>query len=423
MATIAAERWRWGALALLLAAACIRRDVPLPAPPEVAGPVTGGPGPGLRVALAAGVTSLEIGGASGLRVGDGSGGLVARIAPGTVATVSLRPGKVEVRGQGPGARAEGSRLIVSGDGGPVRVAGRDYRGDVVLVRVARGLTAINRVGVEDYLLGVVIAELGVKDRADMEALKAQAIVSRTYALRNLGRWEADGFDLYASVNDQVYGGIRTESPLGRMAVEATRGQVITYQGAMIDAFFSSTCAGRTVRGAEVFRAADRPYLRSIVDAPANGAAYCSISPRFNWREDWKGDALRATLRRTLSAAEPVTAAEIDGLRNVAIRERTPDGRVATLAFVLRKRTVDVKGAPTIRQVLRPPGGDLLRSNLFTVTTQASGGRVTSMVLDGHGAGHGVGFCQWGAIGRGRAGQTAPVIIAAYYAGTAITRQY
>ncbi len=409
---------------LLLAAACIRRDVPVPAaPPEVAGPLAGGPGPGLRVAVAAGVATLEIGGASGLRISDGTGALVARIAPGTIATAVPRPGKVEVRGQGPGARAEGARLIVSGDGGPVRVAGRDYRGDVVLTRVAKGVTAINRVGVEDYLLGVVIAELGVKDPSDMEALKAQAIVSRTYALRNLGRWEADGFDLYASVNDQVYAGIRSESPLGRQAVEGTRGQVITYQGAMIDAFFSSTCAGRTVRGAEVFRAADRPYLRSIVDAPKGGAAYCSISPRFNWREEWKGDALRATLRRTLSAAAPVSAAEIDGLRNVAIRERTPDGRVATLAFVLRKRTVEVKGAPTIRQVLRPPGGDLLRSNLFTVSTQASGGRLTSMVLDGHGAGHGVGFCQWGAIGRGRAGQSAATIIAAYYAGTAITRQY
>jgi stage II sporulation protein D len=347
---------------------------------------------------------------------------VARLAPGIVATVAPRPGKVELRGAGPGARAEAARLIVSGDGSPVRFRGREYRGDVVLLRDGKGVTAINRVGVEEYLLGVVIAELGVKDPGDLEALKAQTIVSRTYALRNLGRWDADGFDVYASVNDQVYGGVGSESPLGRLAVDATRGQVLTYQDNLIDAFFSSTCAGRTVRGVDVFRGADRPYLRSIVDAPPNGAAYCSQSPRYAWREEWTGDVLRATLKRSLSAAAPVTGAEVDGLRDVVVRSTTPTGRVATLGFVLRKRQIDVEG-PMVRQVLRPAGSDLLRSNLFTVTTRKSGGRVSGIVLDGHGAGHGVGFCQWGSIGRARAGQTAPAILAAYYAGTTITRRY
>ena len=88
--------------------------------------------------------------------------------------------------------------------------------------------------------------------AEQEALRAQAIVSRTYALRNLRRWRAQGFDLYASVADQVYGGVASETPEGRAAVDATRGQVLTYGGAPIDAFFYSTCGGRTADGTEVF---------------------------------------------------------------------------------------------------------------------------------------------------------------------------
>jgi stage II sporulation protein D len=304
----------------------------------------------------------------------------------------------------------------------VRLAGRDYRGDLVLLRDRKGITAINRVGTEEYLLGVVVAELGAKDPRDLEALKAQSIVSRTYALRNLGRWEADGFDLHAGVGDQVYGGLGAESALGRLAVDATRGQVITWQGQLIEAFFSSTCAGHTTRGTDVFRAASGSYLRSIADAPPGGPAYCSISPRYAWRETWTGDVLRGTLRHTLQAAAPVTQAEIDGLRDVRVASRNPDGRVATLAVVLRRRQVDVQG-PLIRQVLRPQGGELLRSTMFRVTTTERGGRVSGMVIDGNGSGHGVGMCQWGAIGRARAGQSAEAILAAYYAGTAIVRNY
>ena len=98
------------------------------------------------------------------------------------------------------------------------------------------------------------AEMGRRSPTEQEALRAQAIVSRTFALRNLGRWRAQGFDLYATVADQVYGGAATETPEGRAAVEATRGRILTYGGAPIDAFFYSTCGGRTADGTEVFRA-------------------------------------------------------------------------------------------------------------------------------------------------------------------------
>ena len=83
--------------------------------------------------------------------------------------------------------------------------------------------------------------------------------------RNLRRWRAQGFDLYGTVADQAYGGVAAETAEGRAAVSETRGRVLTYDGAPIEAFYYSTCGGRTAEGYEVFRGAVRPYLRSVSD--------------------------------------------------------------------------------------------------------------------------------------------------------------
>ena len=130
---------------------------------------------------------------------------------------------------------------------PVRVNGRAYRGSACFCAIGTGITVVNRVGLESYLLGVVSAEMGRRSPGEQAALRAQAVVSRTYALRNLGRWKAEGFDLSASVDDQVYGGLGAETRKAA-AVAETRGRVLTYNGAPIEAFFYSTCGGRTADG-------------------------------------------------------------------------------------------------------------------------------------------------------------------------------
>jgi stage II sporulation protein D len=102
--------------------------------------------------------------------------------------------------------------------------------------------------------------------------------------------------------------------------------------------------------------------------------------------------------------------------------RTPSGRVGQLTVSLRRGDVLVDG-PSVRQVLRPVSGDPLRSNTFTLTVARDGGRVTRLTADGAGAGHGVGLCQWGAVGRSRAGQDHERILAAYYPGAVLERLY
>jgi stage II sporulation protein D len=178
----------------------------------------------------------------------------------------------------------------------------------------------------------------------------------------------------------------------------------------------------------VFRAADRPYLRSLPDVADDGTAYCSLSPRFRWHEEWTGEALRATLQRTLppiaagAGGSSATAADVGEVRDVRVTYRTPSGRVGQLTVGLRRGDVQVDG-PDVRQVLRPVSGELLRSNSFTLSVSRAGRRVTRLAADGGGAGHGVGFCQWGAVGRSRAGQDHERILAGYYPDTVLERLY
>jgi stage II sporulation protein D len=380
--------------------------------------------PQVRIGLTVAGPSVAIGGGDDLLITDPSGASIAAVPAGEQWRVVPAGGGLEL--QPPGrigsAAPEMIAVVASRPRALVRVNDREYRGLVEVVRDTAGVTAVNRVLLESYLLGVVSAEMGRRTHAEFEALKAQAVVSRTYALRNLRRRAALGFDLFASVSDQVYAGSGSETPEGREAVGLTRGQVLTFGGAPIDAFYYSTCGGRTADGTEAFRAAQRPYLRSFPDVDEHGEAYCRISPRYRWREEWSGDALRTTLRRTLPVAIGVGADRAGEVRDVWVAQRTSSGRVGRLGITLRADHVMVDG-PQVRQVLRPATGDLLRSAAFTLTAARSGREIARLVAEGNGAGHGVGMCQWGAVGRSRAGQDYQRILAAYYPGATVERLY
>ena len=405
-----------------MAGSCAQAAAPSGPPPGQPAPES--LEPTVRVGLAVGAGSATVEGDAGLSVTDLSGARLVEIPAGEVWTLAIQRGGLVVINPGGGSSAPSEVLgIASPDSGLlVRVNGRPYRGNIRVIRDRTGFTVVNHVPLEAYLLGVVSAEMGRRSLSEHEALRAQAVVSRTYALRNLRRWEVQGFDLYATVADQVYGGAGAETPDGLDAVLATRGRILTYDGGPIDALFFSTCRGRTADGTEIFRGADRPYLRSFADIADDGTAYCSISPRFRWREEWTGEELRATLQRTLPATLGVPASDVREVNDVRVAYRTGSGRVGQLTIGLRGSEVQVDG-PNVRQVLRPPSGDLLWSNDFSLAVTRVGRQVTRLVADGAGAGHGVGFCQWGAVGRSRAGQDYERILTAYYPGAALERLY
>lgn len=211
--------------------------------------------------------------------------------------------------------------LAHADGSSVPFGDSSYRGFLVLRSTARGtLHVVNRVNVEDYLKGVVPAEMGPRVYDEPEALKAQAVAARTYALKHRGDLAAEGYDLCATPRCQVYGGVAVEQPLSSRAVDETAGEVLVFDGKLADALFTSTCGGRTENGADVFTAAasPRPYLVSVAcwgetPVPISGRAVAK-GARTTTLLGARGRALLASL-----GVEP-TPAGAAAARN-AVRER------------------------------------------------------------------------------------------------------
>jgi stage II sporulation protein D len=140
--------------------------------------------------------------------------------------------------------------------------GTQYRGIFVLRASPKGLALINILNLESYLKGVVPEELSPERFRGFEALKAQAVAARTYAIKNMGLNRDLGFDLCNTPKSQVYGGLSAEHPESSRAVEETRGEVATYKGELINALYTSTCGGMTEDVEKVFEGRPQPYLKS-----------------------------------------------------------------------------------------------------------------------------------------------------------------
>jgi stage II sporulation protein D len=335
-------------------------------------------------------------------------------------------------------RADGNGFVAEGGAGgryerlsfaslsPSRyltVDGRPYRGTLEAFAQRAAVTVVNAIGIEAYLGGVVNAELGRRAAPERAAVEAQAIVSRTYALHNRGRFVAQGYDLQAGVADQVYGGVESETPLGLDAVRATAGLVLTHDGTLIAPFFHSTCGGRTATPEEAFVGVRAlPYLKAVRDQRPDGGAWCDGSPRFRWSVEWEGAALRAILGRTLPAALGVDAATVTDVRDVYVRRRGASGRATEVRVRVAGGEVPVP-AHAVRTVFETPDGRPLGSTAVEFEATANGGALARLVARGGGWGHGVGMCQWGAVGRARGGQDHRTIVNAYFPGTSLARWY
>ena len=155
---------------------------------------------------------------------------------------------------------------------PVRFNDKPYRGRIEVFTNLRGnLTVVNELGLEDYVRGVVANELSPGGYPAIEALKAQAIAARTYALKNRGQFMSQGFDVLPTTRSQVYRGLTSENPLSTRAVDETRGLIATYNGEPINALYTSTCGGRTEDSEKIFNEAV-PYLRAR-ECAAEGATF------------------------------------------------------------------------------------------------------------------------------------------------------
>jgi stage II sporulation protein D len=296
----------------------------------------------------------------------------------------------------------------------IDLGGGVYRGGMHVIGDAEGqILAVNVLSVDDYLRGVLPYELGNIDREGLEALKAQAIVARTYAYKRMLHAAANAdFHLYSDVQDQVYKGVRGEYLMSDRAVWETRGMAVVHADTLALCYYFSTCGGRTASKHEVWGGDSIPYLVSRPDSDAMGDPFCQASKYMAWTQEWNQQQLTGILKRNLKSAGVPDFPSFSGIAGMAVTQRASCGRARALTIQTERGVITVKGDKT-RWALRQAGAEdkILPSAWFTI--KAAGGKFTAQ---GKGFGHGVGLCQMGAIARAKANQTFVQIIRAYYQG-------
>jgi len=270
--------------------------------------------------------------------------------------------------------------------GDLLVVGSRYSGNIEIWKGSGGLYLINELPIEDYVKEVVVAEVG--SNWEMEALKAQAILSRTYAINQKKINGNSLFHITSSVLHQVYKGNNSDARVA-YAVEETAGEILTFNGSLIESFYHSTCGGRTENPEEVF-GKSYPYLRSV-------ESNCEISPFWIWD-------------RKIPLSEIEEALNISGIKEMAVKSYTSTKRVKELTIIYDSGTTTIK-ATDLRKAL---GWSRLPSTYFTIAHNGD-----SIVFEGKGYGHGVGLCQWSALQMARDGKNYKEILSFFYPGTTI----
>ncbi len=301
-------------------------------------------------------------------------------------------------------------ILVKAHKGFIAVNKKTYRGDLQIDLIDNKLWAINIINIEDYLQGVVPCEIGKINRDLLEAAKAQAIAARTYAAAHIDQYANLGFDLYATVRDQVYNGHGAETDITNQAVKSTKGKIITYNNRPIEAKYHSTCGGRTADFNDAWSGEGPDYLRSV------NCSYCTKSPHYHWEKNLSKKEFFYKLRAGMVKIG-INIPETDLIKNIRLTRNTKSGRI-------RRMTIETDSCEytltnyQIRTVFGEPTdpGSLLKSNFIEIAVKGD-----SILITGRGFGHGVGLCQFGAIEMARQGFDYRQILLHYYPGTRITK--
>jgi len=337
----------------------------------------------LRVAIEKDVSRLKIGSSTKAVVRDGAGRQIGELSSMSSLAAQTKGDKIAIA---PNLKAT-ELIIEPQDDGYVWIGDRWYRGQTRLILQGKTITAINHVDLEHYLYSVVGAE--AVSSWPIEALKAQAVAARSYALykRNV---EANSiYDVDTTVGTQVYKGLDTEYTTTHEAVDSTLGQIMTYNNQVILAAFHSSSGGHTENVEDVWTS-PLPYLRAVVD-------YDHHAPVFEWQQVFPVSRLKTLV------------AGIGNIRGLQPVQMTPRGRVIAMKVTGDRGSAMVSGKQ-IRQALD------LRSTLFRMSTDGK-----NLQVKGRGFGHGLGLSQWGAYYLAQQGVDYHRILAHYYQNSNLTK--
>jgi len=359
------------------------------------------------------------------RPADGS--RLAVVSAGAAVTVTWRSGKAELRA----GRfrltslpvrlrplAAGGEAVVSARGGWGRRA--RYPGALEIALGEEGLRVVAHLPLEDYLAGVVAAE--VPAGFPWEAVRAQAIAARTYTLCHLDDHAREGADLCALTHCQAYLGPPSPGSRAEEAVRDTAGLVLAWNGLLVDAMYHAACGGATAAPWEVRQGKLLPYLRRADDSDwsGEGGPFCARGHQVTWQKRITRQQAERLISSNLGKVLGEPGLSPGRLRSLRIAGRAGD-RVEWLEVATTRGTYRVRG-DAIRWLFGSgrPGPTGLRSTSFTLSVEADRtGLPRAYLFRGTGHGHGIGLCQWGARGRAELGQTAADILAAYYPGAEV----
>lgn len=287
------------------------------------------------------------------------------------------------------------RVIPEKDGA-IYINGRRFRGNISIIRNKnRTINIINVLPLEHYLYGVLYHE--ISQEWPLEAIKAQAIASRTFALYQSEFNKDKEYDVTNDIYSQVYGGATSEKWRTNKGVDMTKGQVLTYKGIIFPTYFHATCAGHTE---------DASNLWKIDIEPLKGVAcnFCEKSPHYKWEKVIGLSEIRNILKESGIAVKEV--------KSIHIAARNASGRISNIIIKTDDQEIPMSGKD-FRMLVGP---NIIRSTNFTIKT------LFGMVqFTGLGWGHGVGLCQWGAYGMAKNGYDLQAILKHYYPKAEITR--
>ncbi len=373
-------RPRW-LVALLLVAA----TAPAPAPSAASAPSAAGL---IRVAVVERARAVELRGGD-IEVSDlgGCESCPRRAWRGSVIRAAANGSGLEVDGR------QGTAFRLRSEG-PIKLNGREYSAPIELLKNGEGMAVVNELPLEDYLVGVLRAE--ASERWPLEALRAQAIVARSYAAYHRMISAGKPFHIVASTaHQQYFGRVPPASPVWG-AVRETTGQVLRWEDELFPAFYHTESGGYTEDPRTVFAARNMPGLKAV------RCEFSTGSPHFYWNLDLRLSALAEILRKNGMDLGEVAA--------IQISERTPSLRAATITVHGARASARIRGNDFRRMV----GYDTLKSTLFAVAIDGGVARFA-----GRGYGHGVGMCQWGAKGMAEQGYSARQILEYYYPGAVL----
>ncbi|QZZ23623.1 SpoIID/LytB domain-containing protein [Leptothermofonsia sichuanensis E412] len=308
-----------------------------------------------------------------------------------------------------------------------------YAGSLKLQPNAYGTsTLVNRVPVETYLRGVVPHEIG--SFAEQPVLEVQAILARTYALRNLRRFAVDNYQLCADTQCQVYYGLNGTTAATDRAIAATKGIVLTYNNELVDAVYSSTNGGISAPFHDVWHGEARPYLTAVVDSVGqawdlsrkslsdekNFRAFISQRKGFNeeaqsnwfrWRSESQLSTLNEELRQYLKTQKSPLV-NFKSIQKMAVTRRSHGGRVQELTVTLDNGTVKLYKDDVLKVFEAPNSTLFYLDPLYGANKALVGYRFV-----GGGLGHGVGLSQTGSYHLGKLGWSSDRILSFYYPGT------